>query len=234
MEIRCIWEHNGPDSLLYCESYMGAYTRGESREEALLKMPGEIKSYCRWLGLEPPEGKPVIAEEIPSTLEIRDADSDVLFESERLPLTMEEYTSLKALTLRSAADFHKLYLAIPDKQKSCLPPRKTFYGQIPRTAREMYAHTKSVNVYYFGEIGVDADNEGTILECRIRGFDALEATPDFLKQLPVSGSYGEIWSVRKVMRRFLWHDRIHAKAMYRMACRAFGNGNIPDVFRFEN
>ena len=35
----------------------------------------------------------------------------------------------------------------------------------------MYEHTKNVNDYYFGEIGVYTDNAGTIFECRKKGFD---------------------------------------------------------------
>lgn len=55
-----------------------------------------------------------------------------------------------------------MYQAIPDKNKSALLIRATFYGEIPRTANEMYEHTKNVNSYYFSEIGVQADNNGTI------------------------------------------------------------------------
>lgn len=124
-----------------------------------------------------------------------------------------------------------MYEAIPDKNKSCLPVRKTFYGQVPRTASEMYEHTKNVNDYYFGEIGVETDHEGTIVDCRQRGFVLLEGQPDFLKNIVSLGSYNEEWSLRKVLRRFIWHDRIHAKAMYRMAVRTFG-GDIPNVFHF--
>lgn len=82
----------------------------------------------------------------------KDADSDVLFQSEENALTMEEYTRLKTLALKSAIDFQKLYDSVPDKQKSNLANRKTFYGQVPRTAEEMYLHTKNVNSYYFNEI----------------------------------------------------------------------------------
>ena len=41
-----------------------------------------------------------------------------------------------------------------------------------------------------------------------------ESIPDNLLQ---EGSYDEMWSVRKVLCRFVWYDRIHAKAMWRMA-----------------
>ena len=55
----------------------------------------------------------------------------------------------------------------------------------------------------------------------------------FLNNPVIEGSYGELWSLRKVMRRFIWHDRIHAKAMYRMANKTFGPGSVPDVFHFD-
>ncbi len=232
MKIRCVWEHNGNDSILYAENFAGAYTRGESKEIAIQKMRREVESYLEWKGAAVPDSlETMIVQEKASLLEISDADSDVLFEEEKRPLTRAEYEELKALALKSAQDFLDLYEAIPDRNKSCLPIRKTFYGQVPRTASEMYEHTKNVNDYYFGEIGVETDHEGTIVECRQRGFAMLEGQPDFLENRVCLGSYGEEWSLRKVLRRFIWHDRIHAKAMYRMAIRTF-DGNIPNVFRF--
>lgn len=233
MKIRCVWEHNGSDTLLYASDFPGAYTRGENLAVAAGKMSAEIRSYLAWLGCEVPDEVTVeIVQDAACSLNISDADSDVLFSSESEPLTMDEYVRLKQLVLKSAEDFHSLYEAIPDKNRSGAPERKTFYGQVPRTAEEMYVHTKSVNAYYFAEIGVDADNEGTILTCRQKGFELLEAATGFLKNPVIEGSYGEYWSLRKVLRRFLWHDRIHARAMYRMAVREFCADNIPDLFRF--
>ena len=42
---------------------------------------------------------------------------------------------------------------------------------------------------------------------------------------------GELWTARKVLRRFLWHDRIHARAMFRRS-RAKWGPKIPDPFLF--
>ena len=162
-----------------------------------------------------------------------DADSDVIFDGETALLSRKTYDELKALALKSARDFQTLYDAIPDKHRSYILPRRTFYGQVPRTAEEMYQHTKNVNSYYFGEVGVEADSDGTIVDCRERGFAQLEKQIAFPCGAVIDGSYGEKWSVRKVLRRFVWHDRIHAKAMYRMAKKTFGEGAIPDVFGFE-
>ena len=233
MIINCFWEHNRGDTLLYAVDLPGAFTRGESLSVAIAKMPAEIKAYLAWKGDPIPDlMEIVIAEEKKSELDIRDADSDAIFDNEKAPLTREEYEVLKALALRSAKDFLALYESIPDKDAGLSPLRKTFYGQVPHTAREMYAHTKSVNAYYFGEIGVEADNEGDIYTCRKRGFEALEAQADFLHLPVIEGSYGEYWSVRKMLRRFIWHDRIHARAMWRGACRVFGANEIENPFRF--
>ena len=233
MKVYCVWEHNGDDTLLYAVDYIGAYTRGESLEIAKAKMLGEIVSYLKWLGEDTSANiEVVITQEKDSELDIKDADSDVLFESEKAPLTADEYEKLKALALKSAKDFLSLYESIPNKSVTAIAERKTFYGQVPRSADEMYEHTKNVNEYYFAEIGVDANNEGTIYECRKKGFDALEQKENFLQLPVVEGSYGELWSLRKTLRRFIWHDRIHAKAMYRMAVKTFGKENVENVFSF--
>ena len=232
--MRCVWEHNGDDTLLYSLDCVGAFTRGETLDIAMEKMGKELAAYQRWSGQTMcVEKTPRIVQQKASDLNIKDADSDVIFDDERNNLTMDEYLELKALALKSASDFHRLYTSVPNPDVSCLPKRTTFYGQVPTTARQMYEHTKSVNEYYFAEIGVDADNEGTILECRQKGFAALERKVDFLHFPVVEGSYGELWSLRKLLRRFIWHDRIHAKAMYRMAVRTFGEGAVPNVFFFE-
>lgn len=64
-------------------------------------------------------------------------------------MTAEEYIKLKSLTLKSAMDFLSLYNSIPNKDISAFYGRKTFYGNVPKTANEMYNHTKNVNEYYF-------------------------------------------------------------------------------------
>lgn len=234
MKIKCVWEHNGNDSLIYSGNLIGAFTRGVSKKDALKKMESEIISYCAWAGQSVTLPLDIIiTQEKVSELNIRDADSDVIFDSERTRLTNNEYYRLKELALKSATDFYKLYDSFPDKNKSCLPERETFYGKVPRTAKEMYQHTKNVNSYYWGEIGVEAGNEGTILESRIRGFEILEKSDGFLMSNVLEGSYGELWSLSKVLRRFIWHDRIHAKALYRMGIKTFGIDQIPNIFNFE-
>ena len=232
MKLACVWEHNGEDSLVYVRDYPGAYARGRNLQEALSKIGVEMRSYCRWAGLSWKESCEIeIAEEKASHLSISDADSNVIFETEKAPLTQTQYEKLKELALYSARTFEALYQAVPDKACSALKERETFYGKVPRTAAEMYAHTRQVNSYYFGEIQVEADNEGSLEEWRRRGFIELEKQPGFLENR-VFAWEDETWSLRKVMRRFIWHDRIHARALWRMACKTF-EGFDANPFEFE-
>ena len=53
MRVTCVWEHNGNDSILYADNFVGAYTRGATKEEALLKMPEEIRRFQLWRGEAP-------------------------------------------------------------------------------------------------------------------------------------------------------------------------------------
>ncbi len=233
MEIPCVWEHNGEDTLLYAVNFPGAYTRGANLAEAMAKMPAEIKSYAAWSGFSVAVDRVAVMQGVPTSLRVADADSDVLFYTESMPLTGEEYETLKELALKSAEDFLLLYRSVPEKTKPLSSPRQTFYGPVPSSAEEMYLHTKNVNAYYFAEIGVAADNEGDIVSCRRRGFAMLEKGEGFLENPIFAGSYGENWNLRKVLRRFLWHDRIHGKALYRRAAAVFGAEKIPDVFFFQ-
>lgn len=234
MIINCIWEHNENSTLLYAENFTGAFSRGKTREIALQKMPNEIISYLKWCGKSAPKTLvPKIVQEKLSDLNIADADTDVIFNSEKEVISEKEYLELKALVLKSAEDFLTLYNSVPNKHLSFLPHRKTFYGDVPRTAAEMYEHTKNVNSYYWGEIGIKTDDAGTIVECRKKGFEELEKHSGYLSNKVFNGSYGEQWSLKKVLRRFIWHDRIHAKAMFRMALNIFGTDNVSNPFKFE-
>lgn len=231
MEIRAVLEYNQDGSLLWAENVPGASSRGATPEEAEEKLPAEVRRFLRWRDGSAPVAFSVrVARKKESRLDIRDADSDLLLDSEQNPMTWEEYAGLKALVLRSARDFQRLYDAVPDKHRTGLPERKTFYGEIPRTAEEMYRHTNQVSNYYIGELGAAFENLPDILENRALALQMAESLPDFLQNRVTAGSFGELWSLKKALRRFLWHDRIHAKALWRMAGRIWPD--IPDPFCF--
>lgn len=225
IENNIIVEYNNAGYLMFSASFPGAYTRGKELEEALSKFPREIKIYCKWAGVDYSETDLVesaIVQSKKSELQINEADSDVIFLSEQAPYSEQEYELAKSRVLKSAYDFQTLYDSIPDKERTLLKERTSFYGAVPRTAKEMYDHTSSVTSYYAGEIGVKIDNLDNIFKNRIRTIKTIEDKDNYMENEIFLGSYGEQWSLKKVLRRFIWHDRIHAKAMYRMAAKVWG------------
>jgi len=236
-QIRVVMEYNKDGYLLYAENYCGAFTRGKTKEAAVSKFPNEIRQYRHWIAGEKKELEEnyevIIVQKKESNLQICDADSDVIFETEKYQLEKEEYEYLKKLAIKSAKDFEKLYASIPNKKYSTLKVRKTFYGSIPRTAEEMYTHTNNVTNYYVGEIGIKIDNIEDIVLNRIHAIECIEKLPNYLENKVFVGSYDEEWSLRKVLRRFIWHDRIHAKAMYRMATKTWSIEELENPFCFD-
>lgn len=234
MEIQAVCEFNDAGYLFYAVNYPGAYVRGATENEALAKFGGEIRSYLRWCELEAPprDDPPVrIVQYQESSLCIRDADSDVLFDAERAPLTEAEYNTLKLLVLRSARDLRTMFESIPNPDISGRPPRVSFYGPVPRTPREMYRHVNDVTAYYTAPYGIETEQVSDLYANRMLALGELEALPDFLSGSIHIAPDGEQWTMRKTLRRFLWHDRIHAKAMWRTASALWGS-SVENPFDF--
>jgi hypothetical protein len=232
--VNIVVEYNESGYLLYVADYPGAFTRGKTKEEALGKIPMEILSYNVWRNHVATQSDVSVAivQEWKTSLNVTDADSDVIFDSERTPLTESEYASLKSLVLKSAEDFRTLYASIPDKNLAAKPSRKTFHGEVPLTANQMMVHTNSVTRYYVAQLGIQLDNATDICENRLNAMRCIEMLPGCLDSAAVLGDYEEWWSLRKILRRFLWHDRIHAKAMYRMAVHLWGEDAVENPFYF--
>lgn len=234
MKLYAVCEYNDGGYLLYARDYPGAFARGQTENEALSKFGGELRSYLRWSGLEKPswdDPEVEIVQRKESELQICLADSDVLFDAERKDLTEEEYQQLKLLVLKSARDFRRIFESIPNPDISGRPRRTCFYGPIPRTPREMYAHTNNTTAYYTAAFGLSTENVPDIYVNRMCALSELEDLPNFLSGRVYTAPDGEEWTLRKVLRRFLWHDRIHARAMWRTASALWGDA-IANPFYF--
>lgn len=55
----------------------------------------------------------------------------------------------------------------------------------------------------------------------------------FLNNSINHGNYNENWTLRKMMRRFIWHDRIHAKASIKMSKRIKILNNTENTYQFQ-
>ena len=96
----------------------------------------------------------------------------------------------------------------------------------------MADHTNRTLSYYAAGLGISFENDGGLLENRKRLFRAIESTPNFLLPRVHEAADGEFWTLRKLMRRILWHDRIHAHALYRHAVTFWQKDRIANPFGF--
>lgn len=105
-KINVVMEYNEGGYLLYANNYIGAFTRGRTQEEAISKFSVEVKQYMKWIS----EGKEayeddfvtIIMQEKKSDLQISDADSDVILETEEKSFDKEEYEGIKQLVIKKS------------------------------------------------------------------------------------------------------------------------------------
>ena len=229
-----IIEYNDRGVQAFADEYAGAFARGKTEREALEKLPHSIAEDRVWSGRGGcgTDERLLVIERIRSDAFVEDGGTTALFASERLPMDMTEYTQKKALCLKSARDVRTLFDSIPQKDRALVKSRQTFYGRIPQTSREMLRHINDAIVCSAACADVPFAPCDDLVENRIRLFRALEAMPNFLENRVRTADDGELWTRKKLLRRILWHDRIHARAMYRKAITFWQKDRIKNPFRF--
>ena len=253
-ESKAVLEYNDKGVTLWSLRYPGAFARGETAAEAVRKLPAACRRYRLWAKL-PIEADAAGDEQVRCTRKIK-VDAPVeegftaaLFPEEKLALDMARYTSLKTLCLISARDLEALFASIPQKDRALLKSRRTVYGKVPVTAREMLSHVIEAQRTWSTLFGVDlGENQGLLadrkqlfiglegqpgyLAGRKRLFAGLERQPGYLDGRLVTGPDGELWTLRKLLRRLLWHDALHGRALYRKAVTFWQKERIKNPFGF--
>lgn len=223
MEI--VFETNGKGFLGWIVELPGAFVRGPTPEAALAKVGAELRDYAAWLDLAPrPAGDLKLAYHS-TRVAVEDADSDILLAQDAEPYQdSQDFERDLALSLVSARKVNDLFLACGNKD--LVDPRMdraTFYGKVHSTIRKQYEHIVAVQLYYLRCLGTDADLGFDIIRGRKRTIEALRVRYGELGGRLFRGKgEGEDWTVRKALRRLVWHDRIHARAMARMGERLVG------------
>ena len=215
----------------------GAYVRGRTEAEALSKVPGEARSYLNWLGAPLiSEIRARVVETHRCHLAVEDADSEILLASDRSPMNQDELRRLTGIVRRSGETFKSLYesSALRDWVDTTRI-RKTFYGDVPKTIREVFDHVERTQHYYLSRIGLGVEKNQPFISVRESGVGQIERLFETKRNSEVYYVDDESWTVKKVLRRFVWHDRIHGKAIVRILAKQKRLGLIDsyeDVFRF--
>jgi hypothetical protein len=216
------FETNGRGCLGFIVQLPGAYVRAPTEQEALSKVKPELKSYLRWLDARPPANvRTMISQWHQSRLRVEDADSEILLDADRKPFRDGEFQELLDLVRYSGETLSEAWEKAElrgwvDKARV----RRTFYGPAPTSIGEMLDHVTSTQHFYLGRLGVAVGNGAAdFLEVRNRCVDELALLHDRGVNSNIFSAEDELWTLKKVLRRFVWHDRIHGKAIIRILAK---------------
>jgi hypothetical protein len=231
-------ETNGRGFIGFIVQLPGAFVRGKTEEEALSKVNSEVHSYTKWLDIEPPARYEVhVSQRHLCALTVEDADSEILLEEDKSPRNEREFMELSDLVAYSGETFYALFKNAElenwiDESRI----RKTFYGEMPKTIREILDHVNGTQYYYLSRASPKAkERVGDFLQTRQNCLSALwelfeQQHNDRLFQVD-----NEEWTLMKILRRFIWHDRIHGKAIVRIMQKQKQLGlisGVEDPFHF--
>jgi len=216
-----VFETNGKGYLGWLINFPGSYIRGKTIEDARSKIDNEITEYCNWLDLIKPECITIESELIyNSELMIEDADSDIIFDTEKLMYnSLQEFERDLENILISARKTEEIFnKSNPKDIIDYSMVRKTFYGNVYTSINEQFRHIVNVQNYYLGQIseGININNDITNTRKLMTNIikDKYNKEGNILYKLE-----NEEWTIKKVIRRTIWHDRIHAKAIKRIGER---------------
>ncbi|MFB0508894.1 MAG: hypothetical protein ACETVX_00195 [bacterium] len=220
--ISIAFETNGKGYLGFIIELPGAFIRGRTEKEALSKVNQEVKSYLKWLGIEENlDYNTNVVQRHQSSLMIEDADSEILLNTDKGTMSDEEFRNLIDLVRYSGETFLKIYNDA--KFKDWVDEariRKTFYGENYTTIQGIFGHVKRCQYYYLSrtKIPFETKEEDFV---KIREFCLNKIKELYRKDnnFLIFDIDNELWTLKKILRRFVWHDRIHGKAITRILAK---------------
>ena len=212
------FETNGRGYIGFIVELPGAFIRDRTEKEAIAKVSGEVNLYLKWLGIEQQPGYKIqVVQRHRSSLMVEDADNEILLEADKKVMGGEEFSKLLDLVWFSGETFSQLYTTAKFKDwidKARI--RKTFYGDNPKTIGEIFDHVKYCQYYYLSRMKIMEEVEGNLMTIREFCLEKLEALYRKHDNSLIFEVDNELWTLKKVLRRFIWHDRIHGKAITRI------------------
>jgi len=212
------FETNGRGYMGFIVELPGAFIRGITEQEALMKVNHEVSVYLKWLGGEQKHDYRIqIVQRHQSSLPVEDADNEILLEADKETIREGEFRNLYNLVWNSGETFLQLYTN--SKLKDWVDEsriRKTFYGDNPKTIQEIFDHVKYCQYYYLSRMKITEEIEEDFMGIRKFCLEKLESLDRKNNNSIIFEVANELWTLKKVLRRFVWHDRIHGKAITRI------------------
>ncbi|MDP3179091.1 MAG: DinB family protein [Spirochaetaceae bacterium] len=210
--------------MAWCLDVDGFATWARCEIEVLGKMPAKLAEHRAWLasrGLASPD----VGNDVRVVERVR--GNEALFSPDFAPCEAEDIERALLLLAASRADLLRTVEALPGEALDWDPPYRAFAAWARwRSARSILAHVANCEThYYLPAIGHEsrlppaspegdwARNLAAHREETVAFLLGLKSSPDRAR---IDFADGEAWSVRKVLRRLVWHELLHLKSIRRI------------------
>lgn len=193
----------------------GCYARGSTKEEAINLAPASIEELHARLSQS---GFPindahapvrvVIAEDFLASQSSPDYIVNAFFDNDRIPLTDYDINYARNLLSLNQEDLLSIFAQLSDETLD-----REISGEIQKNIRGILQHIGTAEWWYWDRLGLtvprkDLPDDLTELLGYVREF-TLQRLPELVGNIQTSTCLGEQWSPRKLLRRTIWHERVH-------------------------
>lgn len=233
MEIRVVLERGIDDGgyLAWVVDLPGCSVRAPTRDEVVEKVPGAVTSFVTMLAergvpaddLPGGDGLGVrVVDEVETPGAMAEADTDVLLDADRAPLTPGDWARLGRWSDAARA---QLLAVLADLEDDALDHHP---DGAPRSVREVLLHLGIVELFYAAWT-FDLDSTDGVRDFLRWTRDAVgrrmaDLAADGDERVTAARWSGaerpEEWSARKAARRLIWHDLLHTRGLRRQLERA--------------
>lgn len=201
-------------ALAWVLAYPGCYNYGATVDEALAGLPAAIIDYWAWRAshgdLVTPEAQEIEIEVVETFTVTYDGDYEInaFFTPDGQSPSEEEIEEVLRLLAYSRADLLALIADLPNATLDWQPDQESW------SIRRILRHIGDAEAWYISRLGIapgDHEMESEIARLasiRRMAMERIRAFPPG-KRAQVYAPQGELWTLRKVLRRFIWHERDH-------------------------
>jgi len=222
----------GPDgsTQIFVKELPGCYSRSPTFEGAVAKMPTKIREFLDWLRKNGEriedacyEIETEVSEIVKGNWPVNLGDSQALFNADLKPLSRDEVERCIRYMNYATMDLMDLYLKTPKEALEWKPDQST-----PRHIKQIAEHVAEVDLFYLERLRkrnfsdwplnfLEVCSELSTMRLSNLSEEEMDCT---LSHHPPGGWTGttepEGWTVRKVLRRFVWHKRLHTATVKKL------------------
>ena len=216
----------------------GCFARGATPEEALRVLPVRIERFLGWLSEVEPGAHPrrvtaEVTEKVSEPCPVRRGDTRALFSWDRQPPTEEEFERDLGWMGHNRGTLLSLVQNLPAEvllRETAEDACREIHDALSPCLRRILRHVAGAEYWYLSRIAGDdwlpweetADvfqGLELVRDAAVPALRKLFATaPDRVaerSQSTWSGTFSENWTLRKVLRRALWHEQFHIEEIRR-------------------